>query len=500
MNYNIETGAIESVVSLPMCNRVINCDVSEDVNLPDGLPDVRRVLAVKENILSPAKFIGAKAVDMSGAVDYTVIYLGADGKIYSAPFSAEYSFSLPLDNVGRGDVSDSVSVICSLCGDGGSVRLSTPRRLQIRAGIRASALCFGREALGEELCGAEDESAIERLELEGDCAFFDCESSDIVTLTDEYLLDEGDRLIYSDADVFISDARLDGEVVRASGEAIVRLVLQNGDNIETVVRKLPFDAETDVEELDIGDGAMLCRAYGNVNELDVSISEGRAHIDVGIVLEVCMAQNRTVEYTRDIYSTKQTCKAEYKKIALPTVLLNKNVNITQSERMAVSDIGFPDGARVIDVWGSAFCEDGALENRRYVLRGKVKYKMLCQNGSEISACEAELPFKYEAELGELDVSGVCADVRVMGARVRCDGENLLIESELSISASAYGLCELDMLSGATFGDAIAQKKNQLVVCFKATDESAFDLAKRYSVPLKNISDEAEKNAFVIIER
>ena len=66
-------------------------------------------------------------------------------------------------------------------------------------------------------------------------------------------------------------------------------------------------------------------------------------------------------------------------------------------------------------------EDGSLENRRYVLRGKVKYKMLCRNDGEVSVCDCELPFKYEAELGELDVAGACADIRVMGARVRCDG-------------------------------------------------------------------------------
>ena len=500
MNYNIETGALESIISLPICNRVINCDVSEDVNLPEGLPDVRRVLALKENILSPAKFIGAKSVDMSGAVDYTVIYLAADGKIYSAPFSSEYSFSLPLDAQGKPDASDSVSVICSLCADGGSVRLSTPRRLQIRAGIRASALCFGKTACSDELCGVEDESAIERLLIESNCAFFDCEGSDIVTLTDEYLLDDGDRIIYSDADAFISDVRLDGEVVRASGEAVVRLILQNGEDIRTVARRLPFDAETDIEDLDIGEGAMLCRAYGSVNELDISVTDSRAHIDVGIVLEVCMAQNRAVEYTRDIYSTKQTCKAEYKKTALPVVLLNKNLNITQSERVTASDIGFPEGGQVLDVWGSAYCEEGALENRRYVLRGRVKYKMLCRNDGEISACEAELPFKYEAEVGEVDVAGISADVRVIDAHVRCDGENLLIESELSISASVYGLCEADMLSRATFGESIEQKKNQILVCFRSADESVFDLAKRYCVPQDKIVDDAQGESFVIIER
>ena len=497
MNYNIETGAVENVISLPICNRVINCDISEDVNIPDGLPDVRRVLAVKENILSPAKFIGAKSVDVSGNVDYSLVYLGADGNIYSAPFSAEYSFYLPIDNA---EASESISVICSLCAESSNVRLSTPRRLHIRSGIRASAICFGRVISGEEIVGIEDESSIQRLELTGDCAFFDCESSDIVTLTDEYLLTEGDRIIYSDANVFITDVRIDGEVVRVGGEAVIKLLLQNGDSIDSVVRKLPFDAETDLEELDIDDGDMLCRAYGSVNELDVSVIDGRAHIEVGIVLDICMAQNRNIGYTRDVYSTKQTCKAEYKKTVLPTVLFNKNVNITQSERMSVADIGFEQGTEILDVWGNAFCEEGALEHRRYVLRGKVRYKMLCKLNSDIKVCDCELPFKYEAELGDTDIFGVCADVKVMGANVRCDGENVFVESELAISASAYGVRELEMLSKATFGNAVEQKKNQFVVCFKSADESPFDLAKRYCVPYDKITDEEGNSSFVIIER
>ena len=497
MNYNIETGVIDKMISQPICNRVINCDVSEDINIPEGLPDVRRVLALKENILTPAKFIGAKSVDMSGTVDYTLIYLGVDGNIYSVPFSAEYSFLLPLEN---SDDNDSISVISSLSSDNANIRLSTPRRLQIRAGIRASAICFARTLCAESIDGAEDDSAIQRLELDGESAFFECESSDVVTLSDEYILSEGDRIIYSDAEVFINDVRVDGEVIRVGGEAVIKLLLQNGENIDTVLRKLPFDAETDLDELELLDGEVLCRAYGSVNEFDVSVNEGKAHIDVGIVLEVCMAQNRDVRYTRDIYSTKQTCKVEYKKGYLPVVLFNKNVNITQSERTSASDIGIDSEAQIIDIWGRAVCESGALENRRYVLRGKVKYKMICKRDGEISVCETELPFKYESELGELEVSGVCADVKVMGARARCDGENLLVESELAISASAYGLTGFEMLSKATFGDEIEQKKNQFVVCFKAGSESVFELAKRYSVPVDKITEEAQKNTFVIIER
>ena len=74
MNYNMETGALESVISLPLSSRVINCDINEDITLPEGYPDVRRVLALRENLLSPSKFVGARSVEISGAVDYTLIY------------------------------------------------------------------------------------------------------------------------------------------------------------------------------------------------------------------------------------------------------------------------------------------------------------------------------------------------------------------------------------------------------------------------------------------
>ena len=499
MNYNIETGVAESAISIPICNRVVNCDISEDVSIPEGLPDVRRVLALKENILSPAKFVGAKAIDLSGAVDYTLVYLGADGNIYSAPFSAEYGFSLPLENVDKIDINDGVNVVCSLSPDGGSVRISTPRRLQIRAGIVASVVCFGRGALSEDMRGIENVSSIQRLRLDGECGFLDSESSDVVTLTDEYIIGDGARVIYSDADVILSDVRIDGEVVRASGEAVVRLLVQNGDNIERVVRKIPFDAETELEELDIDGGEALSRALGTVNELDISVEDGRAHIEVGIVLEVYVGQNKDISYTRDAYSTEQVCDAEYKKRSLPIILLNKNANITQSERVSCESVRLPEGAEIIDAWGSALCEDGALENRRYVIRGKVKYKILYRADGDINVCECSLPFKYEGESGEREIAYISAHVSVTGARARSDGENLLLESELEISASAFGSVEFDTLASASFGEARELRKNELVVCFKNDAESAFELAKRYGVELDGISaDSAE--SFVIIER
>lgn len=500
MIYNTETGVLEGAISLPLCARTVNCDVNEDISVPEEFPEVRRFLAIRENILAPAKFIGARSVDFSGAVDYTLIYLGADGKINSMPFSAEYSFSLPVENADRVDLGEGVSVLCALSGDGSSVRVNTPRRLQLRAGIKASVLCFGRGLCEENLRGVEDSSALQRLRLDSKCLAINCESSDVVTLADEYFIGEECRILYSDASCAINDSTVDGEIAKVSGEVCIRLMLEKGDSVEQVMRKMPFEAQTDIEELDGGEDTLLCSAVGSINELNVAAAAGRAEIEVALVLSVCIARNSDVCYTRDIYSTAQICSAEYKKMRLPYLISNKNATLTQSERVACESIGLERDLEIVDVWGSASCESCSLENGRYALRGKVRYKLLCKGDSDIRVYDAELPFKYESGSGTLDVSSFCAHAELLGARARSDGENLLLESELAMAVAFFGENELEMLSSADFGEPVKLEKNQMVVCFKSSDEELFEIGKRYCVPIEDISADDSGSRFVIIER
>ena len=499
MNYHMETGAIESVISVPICQRVVNCDVSEDIVVPDGYSEVRKIIALRENILSPAKFVGARSVDFSGSVDYTLIYVGADGKLYSMPISADYSFSLPFDVPNGFDVGEGISLVCALSGENSNVRISTPRRLQLRAGIRASVICFGKTVCAEELRGIEDTSSIQRLQQSGECAYVSCESSDVVTLEDEYFIGTDSRVVYSCANVSNGDSYIEGEVVRVSGEAVVKLALENGDGIDSILRKLPFDAEIDIEELDVSN-AVLCRVVGCVNELSLSVEDGKAKIEVGIIIDVCSAQNKEFSYTRDLYSVKQECSTEYKKISLPKVLINKNANMTQTERVSCEEIGLPSDAKIIDLWGNAICDSADLENGRYVFRGKIKYKLVYSADSKIGVCDFEEPFKYESEIGSENIQNFVASVCIMNIRGRCDRETVLIESELELSLAAFGAQSIDMVAVAKFGEEIKSEKNQFIVCFKGDGDSTFDLAKRYNVLLDDISEEAQKGSFVIIER
>ena len=97
MEINQEMGATQRF-SMLMCQRVVNSDISEDFTLPDYCPEIRRVLYVKEELPMPARFISGNKIDVNGVVDYTLVYVNHEGNVCSAPVSAEYSFSLPIDN------------------------------------------------------------------------------------------------------------------------------------------------------------------------------------------------------------------------------------------------------------------------------------------------------------------------------------------------------------------------------------------------------------------
>ena len=110
------------IIMLPLCNRIVTTEISNDYTLPDYQPEIRRVLTLRENVMPPAKYINGDAVELDGNVDYTLIYVGEDGEIYSAPLSAEYSFNMPFDAPRGLDRSEGFTVMSNTFAESSSAR------------------------------------------------------------------------------------------------------------------------------------------------------------------------------------------------------------------------------------------------------------------------------------------------------------------------------------------------------------------------------------------
>ena len=376
---------------MPMCKRVINTDISEDIMLPDYYPEIRRVLCVRENMLPVAKFISGNKIDISGVVDYTLIYVSNEGMLCSAPLSAEYAFSVPLENVNDFDLSEGVNIMAHSIADSSTVRVSGPRKLQIRSHVRSYVNAWGIMSCCESIEGIEDPASIQRLEAEGMCAEMLCENSDIVTVTDQYTLpSENARIALADSVVTIQNARMDGEMIYTSGEVIVSLLIITDGKSEKVIRRIPFEAESDLDGVEM-DGDKLLRINGAVTELTINVEDGSALIEANIVLEICMMQNRTISYICDAYSTEQGSATDMKTLALPRILENKNASFSQNERVALSELNFTEDSEIIDVYGSAYVTEAALEEGKYVISGNCRYNVICFKDLSSSSSSINLP-------------------------------------------------------------------------------------------------------------
>lgn len=488
-------------INMPLVKRDISSDISEDFTLADYLPEIRKVLYVKENLLPPAKFISGNKIDVNGVIDYTLVYVSGEGRLCSAPFSAEYSFALPLENLSDFEISEGLTVMAhSLC-ISSSVRVSSPRRLQLRSHIRTSVNVFGKMLCSTRICGLDGQSRVERLRKSAECAELFCESSELITLEDEYELSSPDcEVAVAEGIVSIASSSCKDDTVRVSGELCVKLaILREDKRIEKVYRKIPFEAETDLDGVELGEG-VLCRAFGVLSELTVNVEEGMAKIEANIVLEVCCADNRKFEYTKDIYSTEQRVECGVRRYALPSLLFNESKKISGSDSVGAEESTMPEGAEIVDTSALAYLEKVSLRGGKYIFEGAVRYDAVWLLDGEYGVSQLKLPLVYECA-AESEVTPDCFDCvcSVSDPRARREGDRLSFERDIELSATILGSCETEMLCEAEFGEKHGEAVGSFIICYPAPSDTVWSIAKRYSVLLSDVSGDPASDSFVIIE-
>ena len=81
-----------------VCDKVSTKETSFDFTLPDYQPEIKRLLRIGAEVISPQCSFGMSDCEIYGTVDYYVIYLGSDNQMYCAPLSAEYRINVPIED------------------------------------------------------------------------------------------------------------------------------------------------------------------------------------------------------------------------------------------------------------------------------------------------------------------------------------------------------------------------------------------------------------------
>ena len=473
-----------------ICDKRITAELSNDFTVPDTQPEIRKILAVTERLLPPAKYVGGATVECNGVVDYRVIYLSTDGELWGACYSAEYELEAPVE---KRDVDTSAGVctlINAVC-EGSSARVSGGRRVNIRSRISADIQSYGEIENGN-FADDDDDASVQRLCKEVECGCFCTGVSDVIEVSEEIGgLYEDSRVITADANAYIKDVSRGAESIACAGElTLILLVCREGQRAEQIIKKVPFEG---VVELDRPVGAAQCKASCYVTDVKVSVEEGRADCTVSAVISVELAENQRVEYTADAYSTEREWECDSEILELPSVLVCGKGNFSQNERLPLSETSIPEGASLVEIFPRVMPE-GCEYKGKYEVSGRCVYTVLWEKEGEYGASDVELPVKYAFEGREGENISCAAKGEAIACRGRIDGELLCIDAEIIVDAMVTGRERVERVRDMRLGEPFERERNRMVVYYPAEGETPWEVAKKYHVRADSLSE--EKNYYL----
>lgn len=476
---------------MPICDKTINTEISGDYTLPDYQAEIRKVLRVGVSVLPPTRFISGNSAEFGGVIDYDLVYVGADGGIYSAPLSSEYSFTAPLEISSDFDLNEGVITVCKINDESTTARVSAPRRLSIKCRLASHVKAYGMMVSGES-CGDDVPSeSLERLFESAPIEYPITLAGEMLELSAELpLTSDTQRVSGARATAIINECSVGSGYLDYKGEVQLCLLVcedQSPSSARIIQKKLPFSDRIECDELDT-DCHSRAKAY--VSDVGVSVGDSSISCTVNVIPDITARKSEEVRYTRDLYSTQRTCEVSYNTYTLQSLLGAESRNFSQSERIPLSETSIQHGSRIVDMTCKPYVEKAECDKGRHILTGSAKYSMLLETNGEFSSYEITLPFKYECgEIGA-EVCDYDTDICALSTLGRIEGGNLCIDTELSVSTLFMGKSEITSVYEWRLGEEIQRPGGEIIICYPAPDDTVWSVAKKYAVPVKKISSMA----------
>lgn len=473
-----------------LCERQNTTELSSDIALSDYQPEILRLLRIRATVLPPDTYIGASGVELSGTVEYFILYCGRDGALYSASHTEEYRFSTPCEF--PSDMIAEEGIVCDAdcVAENPVCRVAGPRKLSVRCRLRSNLRLWGTRLPEENEEGIND-GKCERLRgsLESMRCFVGV--SEPVLLADEILLDgsENDlRVIGAEGEVFVTDAEAASGSVSCRGEVILRLLCCHESTPQSPVvnlRKIPFATSVITDGVEVN---CDCCAHGVCRDIQITVEDGRILCEVGMILTTRAQRNESATYTKDLYSTSVQNENSYRELPYRSAIRCLNGNFSFSTSYPYAELGLRSEQNVLDAVASATVRAVEEEHGRTYLTGVCRCQLLLSVNGELSTEEFEAPFRYETESEGNSISGYDAHANVISCRVRADGERVALDAEIAVSAALWSEGSVKMLSKVSFGETLESgKRNGYTVCYPSAEDTLWSVAKRYHEPTESIS-------------
>lgn len=512
MDINRLTSGTEAVLPMPLqtafFDKVSTTEAAQDFVLPDYQPEIRKMLRVTPILTPPSRFLGAGEAEFAGNIEMNVLYMGADGMLYSAPLSLPYELRVPFEGDERFAGGESLSVEADMTPDTVIARVLGPRKLNVRVRLRARVVGRCSEDISVQVDmsrtgvggGTGRAEPLQKLEKTYDCAVIVCGDGEAVELTDSFPPDtpvEELRLIESRAQALVTEAAVTDEGIACRGEVYLK-VLYTGDTagtweVESTVRRLPFSVTVPLPTDVAGNTGEAC-AYADCTALSCRVEDGKMLCAVSVLPHARLTRTDKLTFVSDCYSVERHTDCEFKSRRYLRPLISHNGNMTHTASFALADVGLPAGALPFDTTADVSSVQISVDRGRLVLEGDCHYTTLWrQSDGETGSCEYHLPLRYElpGDGARMMAEGTSLEAQthltLLNSRVRGEGEKISLDAEWAICAAVYLPGSVTSVATVEMGEALPESGTAYIICFPEKGDSLWSVAKRYHAPLRALA-------------
>lgn len=477
-------------VQTKICDRRNVTDLSADFTLPDYHPEIKRLLRVRATVSPPDKYIGAGNADFSGTVDYAILYAGNDGALYCATETGEYQFTLPIEVAADIDLNEGILCDAEILPETVTGRVAAPRKFSVKCRLRSHIRMYGSKLLEESLIGADPDS-LQRLCGNAEAARVFVGYGEPLQLGDEILCDPqaGDvRVISAEGQVFVTEALAGSGVVNCRGEVCLKLLCtQDSSNTapSALLRRIPFSQAVVTDGAEVNCDAC---AFGICSQLQITVEENRILCEVALRLQTRAQRNESISFTRDIYSTAAECESSYTEAVLPRALKCINGNFSLNVALPLEEVGIRPGMSIADVALTPTVTGLESDHGKCFLVGRCRASVVLCDAEDAVAQEFEVPFRYETDGYDAEITDFDATVDPISCRARIDGERIGLDAELAVCLSTRGESHCHMLHEAKFGAPLHMRGAVYTVCYPSREDTLWSVAKRYHRSVGAVSD------------
>lgn len=474
-------------ITTQLCEKTMSGDFTTELSMPDYEPEIRRLLRVEVTLTPPLGFADSNRLGIGGDIIYNIVYAGADGELYSVDTSEKYELTEALKPSEKG--AEITGMLCDAVPESVVSRATAPRKISLRCRLRGRARGFCEKELAERSTYIEAPESIERLTGEESYVCLFPSSDAEIRLSDDFPVEfphgvAGDVRIVSHTAAVVCE-----EVQPLHGETTVRGFLSlsavvAADDTEAapfrLLRRIPFVETVEAAEVV---PSCVCVAVGSCVGCDFTVTDDRIACEAVIRLRIDAEEERTAEYTKDLYSTDVTSEVVQKRYEFPVGGVPFSGNFTASVYNSADENTLPSGAEFIDATATASVKNVEHDGKKLVVTGEVAFGVLSRVDGEYTVTELHAPVRYEVDAERYAFSD--CTLTAMPPRIKTDGGRLLCDCEVHASGRFFSSSQFEAVDEAIFGEKLTDD-GATTVCFPTPTDSVWDIAKRYHVPCEII--------------